>query len=272
MLVARAMRHSILFALSALAPVLVACGGAVSESSSDKARQSSTSEGSEPPAKAEAEPEDECAAGDRQSCGTASTQACEKDDTGRLVWGACKESGGSSTPLVLVFDGAPVTFADAPGTTFDVAGDGASHVTSWPTARTPWLALDRDGNGRIDDGSELFGSMTRLATGVRAKNGFEALAELDSNHDGAITADDEAFAKLVVWSDANADRTASAAEQTAASERILRIELAYRRDARCTTSGDCEIERAKLVYRAPDGTERVGEIVDVHLRHRSLHR
>ena len=57
----------------------------------------------------------------------------------------------------------------------------------WPMANTPWLALDRDGNGAIEDGSELFGSGTRLASGARARNGFEALRELDSNGDGVVS-------------------------------------------------------------------------------------
>lgn len=266
------MRHALLLLLPALA--IAACGGAVVESSTDKGRQSATredtaddtdgTEGQAAPATS-----DECKLDAQRSCANNGIEFCVRGPDGHNVWGACSPSESSSTPLVVVFDGAPVTFASAPSAaTFDIAGDGASHVTSWPTARTPWLALDRDGNGRIDDGAELFGSMTRLSTGLRAKNGFEALAELDSNHDGAITSADEAFAKLVMWADADSDRTAGRGELTPASERIVRIELGYRVDPRCTAGGDCEVERAKLVYRADDGSERTGEIVDVHLRHR----
>lgn len=265
-----------------LASFLVACGGAVSEPISDKSQQSASAEKGDdatgaPANGAASESGDECTAGARRACldangrDTGSIQDCETNGPGDGHWGACYDNGNSSTPLVLVFDGAPVTFdpfTSSSGATFDLAGDGASHVTSWPTARTPWLAIDRDGNGRIDDGGELFGSMTRLSTGVRARNGFEALAELDSNHDGAITAEDEGFAKLLLWSDSNGDRTSSTSEQTAASERVIRIELAYRIGRVCTNGGDCEIERAKLVYRDVTGAERTGEVVDVHLRHR----
>jgi hypothetical protein len=56
-----------------------------------------------------------------------------------------------------------------------------SVITDWPTSTTPWLALDRNGNGRIDDGGELFGSATLLRSGEPASNGFVALRELDSN-------------------------------------------------------------------------------------------
>ena len=68
----------------------------------------------------------------------------------------------------------------------------------WVGAETPWLALDRNGNGLIDDGRELFGSMTELPDGRRAPNGFAALAALDDDGDGRITARDAAFARLLV--------------------------------------------------------------------------
>src|SRR5262249_54443520 len=67
-----------------------------------------------------------------------------------------------NTPLVLSFDGAPVEYRIDSAHAFDLNGT-RSQVTDWPTARTPWLALDRDGNGRIDDGGELFGSMSSRA-------------------------------------------------------------------------------------------------------------
>ena len=62
--------------------------------------------------------------------------------------------------------------------------------------------------------------------------------------------------------------TSSTIELTPASERIVRIDLAYRIEPRCAASGDCEIERATLVYRDADGASRAGEVVDVHLRRR----
>ena len=249
--------------------LVAACGG----------NASSTSDGKQP---VSAEQTSEVDAGDQPACNehetrtcstsanSSSVQSCQRSDDGVLEWGPCQLSAASSsTPLVLVFDGAPVDFRDAPArATFDLAGDGASHVTSWPSARTPWLALDRDGNGRIDDGSELFGSMTRLGSGVRAKNGFEALAELDSNHDGAITAEDDGFARLVVWSDADGDRATSIGEQRPASSSIVRINLAFHSQPHCSSTGNCEIERATFVYRDASGEQRTGEVVDVHLRHR----
>jgi len=83
-----------------------------------------------------------------------------------------------------------------------------------------------------------------------------------------VSADDADFTKLVTWSDADGDRASSLSEMRPVSGRIVRIELAYRRENRCTVAGDCEIERARFVYRDADGNEKNGEVVDVHLRAR----
>jgi hypothetical protein len=77
-----------------------------------------------------------------------------------------------------------------------------------------FLFLDRDGNGTPDDGSDLFGDHTLLADGQTARHGFEALAELDSNHDGSISAADERWPELRLWQDANRDGTAQLDELT----------------------------------------------------------
>ncbi len=286
------MRLALSIGVLVFAPLvaIAACGGELEPMPGDSTQQRSVAaeeEGREPGGEtpAASRPKDECSAdsphGECLAEGSSSGAVrgerwCFRNGEGVMRWTDCiaKESpappeGSSSTPLVLVFDGARVEFSATPGGSFDLAGDGASHATDWPTARTPWLAFDRDGNGRIDDGSELFGSMTRLATGLRARHGFEALAELDSNHDGAITADDEAFARLVLWADADGDRIARDGEQpTAASEGIVRIDLAYHTASpHCTARGNCEIERATFVYRDATGALRTGEVVDVHLRH-----
>ncbi|MEW6351483.1 MAG: hypothetical protein AB1646_20720 [Thermodesulfobacteriota bacterium] len=67
------------------------------------------------------------------------------------------------------------------------------------------LAMDRNGDGSIDSGKELFGNETIMETGAKAENGFRALSELDSNGDGKIDATDEGFARLRVWKDVDGD-------------------------------------------------------------------
>ncbi len=78
-----------------------------------------------------------------------------------------------ATPLVLSFDNRHVDFTQTPGE-FDLFGQGMSIGTDWVSAETPWLVLDRDHDGSIADGSELFGSMTVLPSGERAHDGFAA--------------------------------------------------------------------------------------------------
>jgi hypothetical protein len=169
------------------------------------------------------------------------------------------------TPLVLSFDGAPVEYLTDRDHGFDVNGT-RSLVTDWPTARTPWLALDRDGDGRIGDGGELFGSMTALSSGRRAKNGFDALRELDADGDGRITPNDPGFAKLLVWTDRDGDRRSSADELAPASSfELLSIDLDYVSLPRCDARGNCEVERAAFQYRDASGVVRTGAVVDVHL-------
>ena len=228
-----------------------------------------------------------------QSCTTASGQpgaSCEGaactpigtcDPTARMPTGGfcfechcyCLVSSGAwqtyttscNTPLVLAFGGERVEFTRASGA-FDLVGARASVDTDWVSAATPWLALDLDGDGAIDDGREIFGSMTVLPDGSRAKNGFEALAALDADGDGRITARDPAFARLLVWRDTDQDRTSSARElESAGDAGLVSIDLGYR-DVPMCTGGSCEVERARFVFRDARGQERRGDVVDVHTR------
>lgn len=173
-----------------------------------------------------------------------------------------------NTPLVLVWDERAVEFSSAQTATFDLSGMGMSHTSDWPTAATPWLALDRDGDGAIGSGEELFGSATVLSSGGRAQNGFDALRELDENRDGVVSAADARFGELLVWSDGNGDRTSSAAELSRAATRLVSIELAHHVESRCDARGNCEGERARFTYQDASGALRSGTVVDVYLRGR----
>lgn len=170
-----------------------------------------------------------------------------------------------NTPLVLSFDQRPVTLVADPLHAFDLSGR-ESHATDWPTADTPWLALDRDGNGTIDDGTELFGSMTPAASGMVATNGFIALDAFDDDHDGAITRRDAAFARLVLWGDENADRVSQPGElRSLASAGIVSMNLAYTSEPRCDDRGNCEVERARFQFVDASSAAREGDVVDVHI-------
>ncbi|MCV6615542.1 MAG: Ig-like domain-containing protein, partial [Cellvibrionaceae bacterium] len=110
------------------------------------------------------------------------------------------------TPLVLDLDGdGTETLSLQSGVDFDIDADGKLDRTAWVGADDGLLVRDIDGDGQIDDGSELFGAATRSADGGTAEDGFAALAELDSNRDGVVDADDEQFGELQVWRDGNSD-------------------------------------------------------------------
>ena len=91
------------------------------------------------------------------------------------------------------------------GVHFDHDDNGFAEQTSWVSSDDGILVMDRNGNGIIDNGTELFGNETLLQNGQKAANGFQALAELDGNSDGKIDADDAAYTQLLIWKDINGD-------------------------------------------------------------------
>ena len=85
---------------------------------------------------------------------------------------------------------------------FDHGADGFAEASGWVGIDDGFLVKDLNGDGQITSGLELFGNETPLANGTTS-HGFEALAELDSNDDGVINVEDEAFSELQVWQDSN---------------------------------------------------------------------
>ena len=97
------------------------------------------------------------------------------------------------------------TVPTADGVPFDHEGDGARERSGWVGPDDGLLIWDRNGNGRTDNGSELFGNRTPLRSGGVAANGFAALTSWDDNADGRIDANDLLWASLRVWRDRNGD-------------------------------------------------------------------
>ena len=209
--------------------------------------------------------------GEQETDGASETGAGEEEGEASSSGAAEPEDGGiggSATPLVLAFRGEAVQFNTAVAASFDLTGT-MSVITDWPTSTTPWLAIDRNNNGKIDGGHELFGSATLLASGEAAANGFIALRELDSNADGRVDATDEQWRRILVWSDVNSDRLTTSNELRTVEEReLVAIELGYTVERRCDGRGNCEVERAGFIYRDGGGEELHGAVIDVHLRMR----
>ena len=157
----------------------------------------------------------------------------------------CDSDDPECTPILIDLenDGVRLTGIEEP-VWFDIDANGEPNLMSWTDGGEGFLALDRNGNGRIDDGGELFGNATRLMDGTRASNGYEALAEFDSsslggNGDNAIDSLDSGFNALQVWTDGNHDGISQAEElQTLAAAGIQRIGLDHRRSGRMDRHGN----------------------------------
>ena len=145
------------------------------------------------------------------------------------------------------------------GANFDLDKNGFAEKINW-TKKDGFLCLDLNGNGAIDDGGELFGDQTLLADGTRAKNGFEALAQYDSNGDGVINAGDEIFDSLRIWVDADGNGVSGEGEmKTLAELGITSISLGYE-NVNAETDTEATIGNAAAFTREDGTTGSVGEL------------
>lgn len=82
---------------------------------------------------------------------------------------------------------------------FDGNADGYKERTGWAGTGTGMLMLDLNEDGSLSNGGELFGDHSQMPNGMKAVDGFGALAQYDSNKDGKIDAQDPVYARLKVW-------------------------------------------------------------------------
>ena len=113
---------------------------------------------------------------------------------------------------------------------FDLDNNGFKEATSWIDNNDAFIAIDKNNNGTIDNGSELFGnkSISNNAyayTNPNAKNGFENLKELDSNNDGIIDEKDKEFTNLLLWQDKNSNGISETDELIKLSDKVKSINL-----------------------------------------------
>ncbi|MBK0021660.1 hypothetical protein IAE29_10060 [Ochrobactrum sp. S46] len=159
-------------------------------------------------------------------------------------------------PLILDLNGNGIetlSISEGKGSAFDLLGeDGLFADHGWIGPNDAFLAIDLNGNGNIDDISELFGD--------GRTSGFEMLAQYDFNGDGKIDRLDEVFDKLILWMDVNGDGLSQVEEISSLTEmNIVSISLEYNQSF---SDNNGNFIKSTGGFTFADGRE--GEIADVN--------
>ncbi|GHT91673.1 hypothetical protein FACS1894116_00600 [Betaproteobacteria bacterium] len=169
-----------------------------------------------------------------------------------------------SDPLALDLDGDGIETIGIGSTVikFDHNADGIKTGTGWLKPDDGFLVLDKNGNGKIDSGRELFGVDTIKSNGQKATDGLDALADLDSNHDGVFDANDAQFANVRVWRDLNQDGVSQANELTTLDQQgITAIDLNV--NLITVDLGNGNTQTATTTFTRTDGSEgAAGNVIE----------
>jgi len=160
-----------------------------------------------------------------------------------------------SDPIMFDLDGDGFELTNyRDGAKFDILGNGQKASTAFVTGGDAFLAIDRNGNGTIDSGKELFGDQNG------ARNGYEELAKLDTNGDGVINAKDKVFDQLKLFRDNGNGVTEDGELISLADAGIKEISLRYRDVSQVIAGGNRLAQVAS--YRRMDGSlGRAGDAI-----------
>ncbi len=175
-------------------------------------------------------------------------------------------------PLVVDLDGdgVSVDISSNLKVYFDLDADGMAEAINWISADDGILARDLNGNGKIDNGSELFGDAV--------VNGFDALAGLDTNVDGKISMEDADFSSLLIWKDINQNGVSESGELLSLNEvGITSIDIANYKVSQywgngvshvstALTSSEENIQIANVVFRTNQQNTHYMQDYDLDMR------
>jgi len=168
-------------------------------------------------------------------------------------------------PLVLDMDGdgLETTSVSLEPVMFDHTGDGIKTASGWIKSDDAFLVLDRNGNGFIDNGTELFGDATPLQSGGKARDGFAALAQEDTNADGRVDSKDMNWEKLKIWFDKNHNGLSEANELlTVSAAGIAAINVAKISNNQVLGNGNVLADLGKF-SNADGSTGTIGEVANM---------
>ena len=165
-------------------------------------------------------------------------------------------------PLVFDLDGDGITTIplEESNAFFDLDNNGFAEKTSWVNAKEGLLAYDKNGDGIINGGNELFGDRTLMKDGkTLASSGFAALAEYDDNKDGKIDSNDAIYTLLRIWQDSDGDGIASAGElKQLVDLGIVSVGLSYSNTGVTDSANNIQVRTG--TFTLADGSSRtVGE-------------
>ncbi|MHA4871270.1 SdrD B-like domain-containing protein [Duganella sp. PWIR1] len=180
-----------------------------------------------------------------------------KTDTITLTSGKNDMSWDATiTPIAIDLngDGIHTIARDDMTGSFDLLGTGKAIQSGWLSKGDGFLAIDSNGNGSIDDISELFG-------GASKGSGFAKLASYDSNGDGVVNASDAQFSSLRIWQDANSNGKTDAGELISLAQAgVVSLNVGYTELPFLDENNNLHLERSSVVL----SNGKVADMTDVY--------